>query len=170
MNKKAEKPIAEEIHDIKHLLKILAKGQQEIKSHLWREENQPEKPTSDKQRELVRQEAINYVDNVIMPEIEAAQAEQGDFQAAGVREWAIEIIARPVLNWLKSQALQLIGDTLNELKKKAIPLAVEAADWVLEQLENLIINKYNEASDEDKQAFKDAIKEKFPESRLLKKL
>jgi hypothetical protein len=37
-------------------------------------------------------------------------------------------------------------------------------------LENIIVNKYNEATQEQQEQFKEAIKEKFPNSRLLEKL
>lgn len=84
------KPVSEELAEIRHLLKILTKGQQEIKSHLWRQEEQPEKPDKEKQSELIRQEAVNYINNVVMPEIEAHQAEQGEIGTQGLTDWFIE--------------------------------------------------------------------------------
>jgi hypothetical protein len=170
-NKIADKPISKEIHDMKHLLKVLIKDNREIKSHLWLQtENKPKKLDSDKSKELVKSEAINYINNVVVPELEAHKVEKGEIGAQGIQDWFIAQLAQPVFNWLKTQALQYIGDALTELKQKAIPLAVEACDWLLDKLEDFIVDKFKETDESDKEAFKEAIKEHFPNSRLLGKL
>ena len=56
------------------------------------------------------------------------------------------------------------------MKKKAIPYAVEIADWVLDKLENVIVNQYKQASEEQQEQFKEEIEKTFPNSRLLSKL
>jgi len=63
-----------------------------------------------------------------------------------------------------------IGEALKELKRKAIPYAVQAADWIIDKLESIIVNKYKEASEEQQAQFKEEISKTFPNSRLLGKL
>lgn len=164
------KPIEETLGEIVHRLKGLEKGQQSIKSHLWREEKQPSAPSDDKQNEIIRQEAITYINSVVMPDIEAHKAESGEMSAQGLGDWIVAQIAKPVAEYLKSQALYYVGEALSELKRKAIPYAVAVADWILEKLEDFIVNKCQEANEEQREQFKEAIKEKFPNSRLLEKL
>ena len=162
------KSIDEQLHEIKHLLKVLTKGQEDIKSHLWRQpENKLEGLTKEKNREILETEAINYVHNVLIPDLAAKEEQKGDMiaQSAWI-EWA----AKPVVEYLKAKAMEFIIKTLEELKNQAIPIAIDIADWVLNQLENLLVGQYAKASPEQKQLFKEKVEEKFPNSRLLKKL
>ena len=167
--KTTDAPVSEQLTEILHRLKHLEKGQKEIKSHLWRTDP-TEKPDEKADREIVRQDAINYINSVVMPEIEAAQAEKGEIGTQGITDWLISQLAKPVAEYLKAQIIQYIGDALGELKKKAIPYAVQIADWILDKLENVLVAKYNEASSEQRELFKQAIEEHFPNSRLLGKL
>ncbi|CAG8792927.1 12178_t:CDS:1, partial [Cetraspora pellucida] len=63
--------------------------------------------------------------------------------------------------YLKHQALTYIGHALDELKAKAIPLAVQAADWILEKLEDIIVKQYEKASENQQEQFKGAIGKHF---------
>jgi len=72
-----------------------------------------------------------------------------------------------VLNHLKDKALVFIGQTLKQL---AINHLVDLASWLLEQLESYLLTKYQEASPEEKEVFKQKMEEKFPTSSLVKKL
>ena len=165
------KPIEETLGEIVHRLKGLEKNQQSIKFHLWGEEGKPNTPASDKHKELIRQEAIHYINNVVMPDIEAVEAEHKDeMMAEGLVDWLITQLAKPVYEYLKAQALSYIGEALSELKGKAIPYAVKAADWALEKLEDIIVKKYEQANEEQQQQFKESIKERFPNSHLLERL
>jgi hypothetical protein len=70
--------------EIIHRLKHLEKGQQAIKSHLYRE-RPAEKPTEEDNNDIIKQEAINYINNVVMPDIEAATAEkEGEIGVQGL--------------------------------------------------------------------------------------
>lgn len=121
------KSIDEKLNDLTHLVKALLKGQQAIISHLY-QQNEPEELEESDEMEHQKQEAIKYINSVVMPEIEAAQAEQGELSAQGIADWLIAQIAAPIYEYLKAQALTYIGQALTELKKQAIPLAVKAAD------------------------------------------
>jgi hypothetical protein len=161
---------AEQLTEILHRLKHLEKGQQAIKSHLWREKPvvAPSKERSD---EITKYEAISYINNVVMPDIEAAQAEhEGEIGAQGLTDWLITQLAKPVAEYLKAQALEYIGQALSELKRKAIPYAIQAADWIIDKLENVIVKQYQAASKEQQEQFKEEISKTFPNSRLLGKL
>jgi len=85
------KPMEETLAEVLHRLKHLEKGQHEIKSHLWMEGTE-EKLKDPKEykglKELVyqKQQAINYINNVVMPEIKSHEAEQGDFTAQGLTD------------------------------------------------------------------------------------
>ena len=75
-----------------------------------------------------------------------------------------------LLNWLKTQALTFIGEHLHFLKLKGIEWTVELANWLLEQLNQIILNLYRRATVEEKQAFKNKMLVSFPNSDLLNKL
>lgn len=147
--------IDEKIHHIEHLLEVVLKNQQQIKNHLWR---QPQKRLEihEINTHLIKQqeeEALDYVNDVIKPKTEEIGV-QGFWQEA-------------VLNFLKQQALNFIGNTLKQL---VIEKLVDLSKWLMEQAEGQIINLYNKASAEEKKTFKDKIREVYPESELLKKL
>ena len=169
------KPMEETLAEVLHRLKHLEKGQQDIKSHLWMETGEetlkePKKYKGLKELVYQKQQAISYINNVVMPEIKSHEAEQGDFAAQGLTDWAIAQLAKPVFEYLKAQALEYIGEALAELKKKAIPYAVSMADWILDKLEDLVAKHYQEAEQWQQEEFKKAIEEHFPNSRLLGKL
>jgi hypothetical protein len=63
--------------------------------------------------------------------------------------------------------LVFIAQTLKQL---AINHLVDFAEWLLGQLESYLLAKYQEASPEEKETFKQKIEEKFPTSSLAKKL
>ena len=107
------------------------------------------------------------LDNVLIPDLAKKEAEKGDMVAQSA--W-IEWAAKPFVEYLKTKALEFIAKSLEELKNQALPIAVDVADWVLEQLENIILKQYEKADEKQKQIFKDKITEKFPNSRLLGKL
>lgn len=159
--------LEEKIIHLEHLLKVLIKGQQEIKRHLWGQEEKPQKPSEEDDIDLQEQEAVNYIHGVLIPDLAQKEAEKGDMVAQSA--W-IEWAAKPVVEYLKTQALIYIGKALVELKSQLIPLAVDIADWVLDQLENFLLKQYARSSEEQKKQFKEKVKEKFPNSRLLEKL
>jgi len=101
-------------------------------------------------------EAINYVERELI-------AQHSDFQVQGF--WQ-EI----VLNFLKKQALVFCGQALTHLKKQAIQWTIDLSSWLLTNLEDYLVNQYQNASEEEKELFLKKIKENFPESNLLKKL
>ncbi|MCE8169309.1 MAG: hypothetical protein I3273_04260 [Candidatus Moeniiplasma glomeromycotorum] len=161
--------IEEEIHNIKHNQKVIIKSLEQIKSHLWRQPDQyvPEMPIKEDNQGILEAEAVSYVHNVLIPDLAQKEAEKGDMVAQSA--W-IEWAAKPIIEYLKGQALIYIGKALEELKNQLIPLAIDIADWVLDQLENLLLNQYEKADSNQKNIFKEKIQEKFPNSRLLTKL
>jgi hypothetical protein len=90
-------PIEQQLAEIRHIVKILAKGQEQIKSHLWRDKP-VEAPTKERSKEIAKYEAIDYINNIVMPEIEAHQAEQGEIGAQGLWDFAAAQIAQPLVN------------------------------------------------------------------------
>jgi hypothetical protein len=63
--------------------------------------------------------------------------------------------------------LVFIGQTLKQL---AINHLVDLAEWLLGKLEGYLLTKYQEASEEERNIFKQKIEEKFPHSELAQKL
>ena len=167
------KSIEQEIHNIKHNQKVIIQSLEQIKKHLWNDEDgehglkEPLDNLINDKIDYQEEQAVNYIHNVLIPDLAQKEAEKGDMVAQSA--W-IEWAAKPVVEYLKSQALIYIGKALEELKSQAIPIAVDIADWVLEQLENLILKQYQNANDDQKEVFKEKIQEKFPNSRLLTKL
>lgn len=101
------------------------------------------------------QQAEHYIDtHIIHP------SKNSQFQAEGL--WQ-EVI----LNYLKNQALVYVAQALRHL---AINHLVDLAEWLLKQLESYLLAQYKKASEEEKELFKKKIREKFPNSELLKKL
>jgi hypothetical protein len=78
--KTQEELLTEIIHRLKHL----ETGQQAIKSHLYREKPVVA-PTEERSKEITKYEARNYINNVVMPDIEAATAEkEGEIGVQGL--------------------------------------------------------------------------------------
>ena len=164
-----KKGLEDQIHNLEHLLKVVLKNQEQIKVHLWK---QPQKrleihEVDDFLIKQQEQEAVNYIRNVLIPDLAIKEAEKGDMVAQSA--W-IEWAAKPIIEYLKTQALIYIGKALEELKNQMLPVAVDIADWVLEQLENIVLKQYETANNKQKEIFKNKIQEKFPNSRLLEKL
>jgi hypothetical protein len=165
--------IEEQNNQILHNQEVIIKFLDQIKKHLWVDdqgEHGLKEPANNRLNDSVdyqEEQAVNYVHNVLIPDLAKKEAEKGDMVAEGV--W-IEWVAKPVIEFLKTQALTFIGKTLIELKDQLLPIAVDIADWALEQLENLILKQYQKASETAQKLFKDKIREKFPNSRLLGKL
>ena len=169
MNDK-ELSIQEELHYIKHDLKVAINQLDQIKKHIWNDEGKLEEPSQESEEhntKYLEEQAVNYVHNVLIPDLAKKEAEKGDMvaQSAWI-EWAF----KGAVEYLKTMAMKFIIKTLTELKDQAIPIAIDGADWVLDQLENVLVNQYQKASEEQKQIFKNKIQEKFPNSRLLGKL
>ena len=155
--------IDQEIHNIKHLLEVVLKNQKEIKTHLWTDEDgkfwEPKKlETKKDELTFQEQEADKYVENVIKAKYQ--QKAEGDLMAEGFFDGV-------VLNYIKTQAITFVGQTL---KKIFLEVSVDLAKWLMDEAKNFIINLYNKATDEEKETFKNKIKEVFPESPLLEKL
>jgi hypothetical protein len=153
-------PVSQELYDIKHLLLVVLKNQKQIQTHLYSDEDgkfwEP-KPHETKQDKIKfeEHEAESYVNNVLLPKVRGEEVGvQGFWQGAA-------------LNYLKQQALNFIGHTL---KKLAIEKAVDFSKWLMEEAKENIIRTYNNATDEEKETFKNKIKEVFPESPLLEEL
>jgi len=151
--------IDQEIHNIKHLLEVVLKNQKEIKTHLWTYEDGLEKPDHVEDIiEFEEEQADNYVNNVIKAKY--AEKSQGEMMAEGFFDGV-------VLNYLKTQAITFVGQTI---KKIFLEVSVDLAKWLIDEAKSFIVNLYNKASDEEKEAFKNKIKEVFPESPLLERL
>ena len=154
------KTIDEKITHLEHNQAIITKSLETIKAHLWSDEDgkfwepKPHETKKDKIN-FEEHEAENYVNNVLLPKVRGEEVGvQGFWQGA-------------VLNYIKQQALNFIGTTL---KKLAIEKAVEFSKWLMEQAEENIIRTYNQATEEEKETFKNKLQEVFPDSPLLKKL
>lgn len=151
--------IDEKLHHIEHLLEVMLKNQEQIKVHVWTDENGLDKIEEPKEHIKYQEEqAEEYFLSVIKPKLEAREA--GEMEVAGFWDGA-------VLNYLKQQALNFVGHIL---KKIVLQGAVDFAKWLADQAEEQIIKLYQNASDEDKETFKEKIQENFPDSELLKKL
>lgn len=153
------KTIEQKINILEHQNEIIIKLLKETQGHLFA--NTEQKPTPVSLEDIVLQEsqAINYVNNVLIPKTEAKKAE-GIVGAEGFWDAA-------VLNYIKQQAITFIGTTLKELAIKGL---VDLSKWLIEQAEATILHLYNNASSEEKELFKDKLAEVFPDSELLKKL
>ena len=169
-----EKEIKHDRELTRHDLKIVINSLEQIKKHIWNSEGDLDEPSDEGTKEntkYLKKQAINYIHNVVLPDIKAVVAEhEGEIGAQGLWDFLIAQLAQPVFEKIKTSALEYIGNVITELKKQAIPYAVKVADWLLDKLENIIVAKYNETSQEDQEQFKEAIKEHFPSSRLLGKL
>lgn len=167
-----QKPISieEKLNNLEHQNEIIIKLLKETQSHLWKDfadrtgDENPAISISLKDISLQESQAINYVNNVVLPKLERREAEK----AEGLMEaesWGAFLT--PIWNAIKQEAITFIGTTLKEL---AIKGAVEAGKWIMEQGEKTILHLYNNASSEEKELFKEKVKEVFPDSELLKKL
>ena len=106
------------------------------------------------------QQANKYTGQILKSHKTQAPVEELTF---GAQSFWQEI----VLNYLKDKALVFIGQTLKQL---AINHLVDFAEWLLGQLESYLLTKYQAASEEEKEIFKQKIMEKFPNSSLAQKL
>ena len=160
MNKLKKAPIEQEIHNLKHLLKVVLKNQEQIKAHLWSQDGTAElaKPMLGEVVKYQEEQADAYFAENVLPELEAKS--RGDLMASGFFDGVL-------LNYLKEQALVFIGQLL---KKVVITGAVDLAKWLMDEAEKVIINLYNKATAEEQEAFKNKIKEVFPDSPLLEEL
>ena len=113
---------------------------------------------NDEEDSLKEQErqAENYVNNIILPKAKQSQeiGTKTFWQGA-------------ILNFLKHQALNFIATTL---KRLAIENLIDLANWLLEQLEDYLVEVYSRSNKEEKELFLSKIKGNFPHSRLLEKL
>lgn len=168
MNK--ELSIQEQNHQILHNQKVIINSLEQIKKHIWNDEGGLEEPIKEGEEnntKYLEEQAVYYIHNVVLPDLVQKEAEKGDMVAQSA--W-IEWAAKPLIEYLKARALEYIAKSLTELKDQLIPVAVDIADWALEQLENIILKQYEKANDKQKEQFKNKISEKFPNSRLLEKL
>lgn len=168
MNK--ELSIQEELHNIKHNQKVIINSLEQIKKHIWNDEGGLEEPSTESAEnntKYTEEQAVHYIHNVVIPDLAQKEAEKGDMVAQSA--W-IEWAAKPIIEYLKVKALEFIAKSLEELKAQALPIAIDIADWALDQLENIVLKQYEQANDKQKEQFKNKINEKFPNSRLLGKL
>ena len=162
--------IEEQNHQILHNQKIIINSLEQIKKHIWNDEGgleEPEKESAENNNKYIEEQAVNYIHNVVIPDLAQKETEKGDMVAQSA--W-IEWAAKPIIEYLKVKALEFIAKSLEELKNQMLPVAVDIADWALDQLENIILKQYENADEKQKQIFKNKIQEKFPNSRLLEKL
>ena len=168
MNK--ELSIEEQIHELKHNQKVIINSLEQIKKHIWDDDDGLEEPLEESvesNTKYLEEQARNYIHNVVIPDLAQKEAEKGDMVAQSA--W-IEWAAKPIVEYLKVKALEFIAKSLEELKNQMLPIAVDIADWALDQLENIILKQYEKADEKQKELFKNKIQEKFPNSRLLGKL
>lgn len=153
-----------------HNQKVIINSLEQIKKHIWNDEGgleEPAKESAENNTKYVEEQAVNYIHNVVLPDLTQKEAEKGEMVAQSA--W-IEWAAKPIIEYLKVKALEFIAKSLEELKNQMLPIAVDIADWALDQLENIILKQYEKADDNQKNQFKNKIQEKFPNSRLLEKL
>jgi hypothetical protein len=108
------------------------------------------------------QAAIHYIDTHIINPYQQAQTSEISAQNY--------FFSEVVLNYLKNQALNYVGQALVHCRKQAINKLVDLSDWLLEQLEDYLVEKYKQADREEREIFKNKIQSTFPHSRLLEKL
>lgn len=165
--------IDEKITNLEHNDKVIIEFLEQIKKHLWHDEKgehglkAPEENILGDDVKFEEEQAVNYVHQVLLPDLAQKEEQKGDLVAQGV--W-IEWAAKPLLEFLKTQTLNYIGKVLEELKNQLLPTAVDIADWVLNHLESFILKQYEKSNNIQKQIFKNKILEKFPESKLANKL
>ncbi|RHZ36613.1 hypothetical protein [endosymbiont GvMRE of Glomus versiforme] len=164
MNNQATKTnlsIEEIITNFEHQNEIIIKLLKEYQNHLLMKEKGETISNLPSLENIFQQEnqAVDYVNNVILPRIEAGKVE-GAIGALGF--WDVAII-----DFIKQQAITFIGTTLKELVIKGL---VDLAKWIMEKAETTIINLYKHASWEEKVLFKNKVQEVFPNCELLKKL
>jgi len=155
--------IEEKITNLEHQNEVQIKLLKEIQSHLWSKE---EKPAPISLSDIILQEtqATNYVNNVVLPALKKREVEQEE-GIIHAESWSAFIT--PIWELVKKEAISFIGQTLKEL---AIQGAVEVSKWILEQGERTILRLYRQASEAEKEIFKNKIQEVYPDSELLKKL
>lgn len=117
--------------------------------------------TKPEERDIIKfneLQADEYVENVI--KVKYAEKSEGLMMAEGFFDGV-------VLNYLKTQAITFVGQTL---KKIFLEVSVDLAKWLMDEAKNSIVNLYGKATDEEKETFKNKIKEVFPKSPLLEEL
>ena len=159
MNERENITIEQKINNLEHQNEIIIKLLKETQGHLWAKSEQKPTPISLEDINFQETQAINYVNNILIPKTEAKKAD-GVVGAEGFWDSA-------VLNYLKQQAITFIGTTLKELAIKGL---VDLSKWLAEQAEATILHLYKNASQEEKELFKNKVQEVFPDSELLKKL
>lgn len=76
-----------------------------------------------------------------------------------------------VLNWIKDQALGYIIGALRGLVKDNIPNMVKFADWLVENLESLIVNQWKQIGDEETRGLiRNELNQYPPFKRLVDKM
>jgi len=114
-------------------------------------------------KEIKAQElAANHYTNALIDKREKVNRGELMETEAFWQEW--------VLNFLKTQALVFIGESLRNLKLKGIEWAVDFSNWLMNELTELIINLYHQADEQERKTFKDKIIVAFPGSSILEKL
>ena len=149
--------------NLEHLLKVLLKGQEAMKNHLYSDEDgrfwEPKGHETEKDKiKFQEHQAEEYIEKVLKPEY--AKKAEGEMMAEGFFDGV-------VLNWLKTQAINTIGQAL---KKIFLEVSVDLAKWLIDEASNLIVRLYNNASAEEKETFKNKVEEVFPGNPLLEKL
>jgi len=120
--------------------------------------NKPEIPTLEDSLRLQEELADQYVNNVVKVKYE--QKTEGEMMAEGFFDGV-------VLNYIKTQAITFIGQTL---KKIFLEVSVDLAKWLMDEAQSFIVRQYEKASEEEQETFKNKIKEVFPDSPLLEEL
>ncbi|RHZ37575.1 hypothetical protein [endosymbiont GvMRE of Glomus versiforme] len=159
MNDQATKSnlsIEEIITNFERQNEIIIKLLKEYQSNLWIGDSHSPSLENISQQE---NQAVDYVNNVILPRIEAGKSE-GAIGALGFWDAAI-------IDFIKQQTITFIGSTLKELVIKGL---VDLSKWIMEQTEAMIINLYNNSSQAEKEIFKNKVQEVFPDCELLRKL
>jgi hypothetical protein len=149
------KTIEQKINNLEHQNQVILKGIEEIKKHLWKSTN-PSSPNNLVNDNLIQhqeQQAIKYVEEIIVSKSQQIGI-KGFWQGA-------------ILNYLQQQALNFVGTALKQL---AIKHLIDLANWLLENLQDYLLEQYKKANSEEKELFKQKILEKFPDSKLAKEL
>ena len=96
---------SQKITHLEHNQKVIINSLEQIKKHIWNDEGileEPLKESEENNTKYIEEQAINYIHNVVIPDLAQKEAKKGDMVAQSA--W-IEWAAKPFVEYLKTQAL-----------------------------------------------------------------
>lgn len=150
--------INERLTNIENQQKTIIKSLENIQNHLSNQsDNQFEVQTMEKDYQAGEEYALKQIVELHKDET------QGEFQVKAIW-WDM------TLNFLKNQAVCFIIGALKSLVKDSIPAMVQFADWLIEQLENILVGKLNKLDETYRSLFKNELKQYPSFNRIVAKL